>query len=212
MRIFFILFLGVYLFGLQTEIVDINKDIITLNKNVKRGISGVVLCPYEGRKIICANCLSLGNQKAKLEIYDNLKNDAFALPVVYPKLKDEVIFGKDYNRVLIVALNQISYLKVKENLKGKVVIPVDTFAAFLDGLPTREDFIKFAKKMDIGVIVFVLDKVYFVDANSFYVVGEKNLNFNVKKFKLPFYSSYNFDIKEKNIINYYKKMLRGLND
>ena len=209
---FFILFLGVYLFGLQTKIIDINKNIVTLDKDVKRGISGVVLCPYEGKKIICASCVSLGNSKAKLKVYDNLKNRAFALPVVYPRLNDEVIFAKNYERVLIIAPNQIAYLKLKEKFKNKIIIPVDTFAAFLDDLPKREDFIDFAKKMDIGLILFALDKLYFVDANSFYVVDEKNLDFKSKKFKLPFYSSYNFDIKEKNIINYYKKMLRGLND
>ena len=209
---FLILFVGIYLFSFQTQIVDVKKDIISLENSVKRGVSGIVLCPYEEKKIICASCVSLGNKKAKLKVYDNLKNEAFALPVVYPKKGDEVIFAKDYERVLIIAPNQIAYLKLKEKFKDKIIIPVDTFAAFLDDLPKREDFIDFAKKMDIGLILFALDKLYFVDANSFYVVNEKKLDFKPKSFKLPFYSSYNFDIKEKNIINYYKKMLRGLND
>jgi len=213
MRIFFILILfGVFLFSETTTIERVNKKIITLKSDIQKGKTGIVLCPYEGKNIICASCVSLGKNKAKLEIYDNLKNRAFALPVVYPKVNNEVIFGKNYNRIMIIAPNQITYLKLKEKFKNLTIVPVDTFAAFLDDLPEKKDFLDFAKKMDIGLYIFALDKLYIVDSNSFYVINKEDLKLDNKKFKLPFYSSYNFDIEEKNIISYYKKMLKGLND
>ena len=211
MRIIFVLFLAMYLFSFETKIVDIKKNIITIKDNIKRGVSGIVLCPYENKEIICASCVSVGNKKAKLEIYDNLENKAFALPIVYPKPKDKVIFKKNYDRIVIIAPNQFSYLRVKDEFKNFVVVPVDVFAAFLKDIPSKKDFINFAKQMDIGLYIFVLDELYVVDANSFYVLSKRKIDIP-KKFEVPFYSSYDFGIKEKNIINYYKKMLRGLND
>ena len=210
MRIVFIFFIVMFANAAYiANITEVKNLEIRLNKPVTKGISGVVLCPYESEEIICARAISFG-EYAKLYYYDNLKNDAFALPLVYPKKGDRVIFGKNYERILIIAPNQTAYLKLKERFKNFVIIPIDVFAAFLDDLPKREDFINFAKEMDIGLFVFALDRLYFVDANSFYVISKED--FSLKKFKLPFYSSYNFDIKEKNIINYYKKMLKDLND
>ena len=210
MRIIFILFIALFANAAYiANITNVKGLEIKLNKYIQKGVSGVVLCPYENEKIICANVISFGNY-AKLYPYDNLKNDAFALPLIYPKKGDEVVFGKDYERILIIAPNQSIYLKLKYRFKNFVVIPIDTFAAFSDDLPKREDFINFAKEMDIGLFIFALDKLYFTDAKSFYVINKEN--FKTQKFKLPFYSSYNFDIKMKNIINYYKKLLKGIND
>ena len=209
---FLIFFISVLLFAKTTQIVNIDNDVIMLKDNIKKGESGIVLCPYENKKIICASVISIGNKKAKLSVYDNLQNEAFALPIVYPKVNDEVIFGKNYDRVVIIAPNQFTYLSLKDKFKNFTIIPIDTFAAFLEDLPEKKDFLEFAKKMDIGLYIFALDKLYFVDAKSFYVVNKEKFLLLAKKFKLPFYSSYNFDIKEKNIINYYKKMLKGIND
>ena len=211
MRIIFILFTAIYLNALTTaRITDVNGLKITLDKPVQKGVSGVVLCPYQNEEIICAKTVSFGDY-AKLYVYDNLKNDAFGLPLVYPKKGDKVIFGKNYSRVMIIAPNQTVYLKLKERFKNFTIIPIDVFAAFLDDLPTKENFINFTNKMDIGLYIFALDKLYYIDAESFYVINKEDYNFP-KKFKIPFFSSYKFDIKEKDIINYYKKMLKGIND
>ncbi len=211
MRIIFVFFIAIFANAYYVaNIKDVKNLEIKLDKYVKKGASGVVLCPYENESIICARAVSFGNF-AKLYVYDNLKNRAFALPIVYPKKDDRVIFGKNYERIMIIAPNQVIYLKLKDRFKNFTIIPSDVFAAFIDKLPTREDFINFAKKMDIGLYVFVLDKVYLVDAYSFYVIATQDLPLNYKNFKKPFYSSYNFDIKE-NILNYYKKLLRGIND
>jgi len=217
MRFVFILFLGVFLFAKTTKITNIDNDTITVLDNVKKGTSGVVLCPYENREIICARAVLFG-KTGKLKVYDNLANSSFALPVVKPKKGDKIILGKDYNRILIIAPNQNSYVNIKEKLKNKTVISSDMLAAFLDGIPTREDFINFAKKMDIGIYIFVLDKIYVVDAYSFYAIN----SFDYKKveYKKPFFMTYNninlqsglfkymFKSKIKNFEKYYKSLIK----
>jgi len=213
MRIIFILFLAISMYaGMIANITGVNNDIINLNKNIKKGISGIVLCPYEKEEIICARCVSLGDKKAKLYIYKDLQNKAFALPLVFPEKGNKVIFGKNYKRIMIIAPNQEVYLKLKEKYQNSfTIIPVDVFAAFLDEAPTKKDFIKFARKMNIGLFVFALDKIYFVDSESFYDFLTQNYTFKPNlKFKNPFYSSYNFDIKMKNPTQYYKKLIKGI--
>jgi len=209
MRIFFILLIALNLFAnnFVTKITDVSGNVITTEANLKRGISGLVLCPYEGEKIICARCVSAGGDKAVLYTYKALKNEAFALPVVLPKVGDDVIFGKNYERIVIIAPNLNTYLELKKRFSNFTIIPVDVFAAFLDDKPTKADFINFAKKMDIGMYIFALDKLYEVDALTFYAFNEEDYPIS-GKFKIPFYSSYPFDIKMQNPISYYKSMIR----
>jgi hypothetical protein len=206
MRFLVVLLCVIYAFGMEANIENVNKNIVTLNKPVTKGVSGVVLCPYEGKEIICARAVSLG-KKAELKIYDNLKNDAFALPVVSPKKGDKIIFGKNYDRILIIAPNQEEYLKVKNRYKNATVISSDNFAAVIDDIPTKKDFVNFAKKLDIGRIVFVLDKIYEVDAYSFYAV-KKYGNVSAKYNKIFFTTYPDFDLQQKKIISYYKKLIK----
>ncbi len=209
MRIFFILLITISLYaeGLVTHITDVSNNVITTDAFLKKGISGIVLCPYEKEKIICARCVSAGENKAVLYSYKALKNDAFALPIVLPKKNDEVIFGKNYKRIAIIAPNLQTYLKLKKRFSTFSIIPIDVLGVFLEDEPTKEDFINFAKKMDIGMYIFALDKLYEVDALSFYAINEEDFSFK-GKFKLPFYTSYNFDFDMKNPINYYKSMIK----
>ena len=211
MRIIFVFLLAVAAFsqGISVKILSMKGDKITINGNLKKGINGVVLCPYENNKIICARAESLGGNEAKLYVYKALKNDAFALPLVVPKKGDEVLFAKDYSRIMIIALNQTSYLKTKEKYSKNTIIPIDLFAVFLNDNPTKKDFINFAKKMNIGRYIFVLDKIYEVDALSMQVINSYSNNYKNKKFKLPFFTYYRFyDIKIKNPINYYKNLIK----
>ncbi|WP_168175704.1 plasminogen-binding N-terminal domain-containing protein [Nautilia sp. PV-1] len=206
MRWFVFLIFAVLLNAYDVTITNVNSDVATLDKYVKKGVSGVVLCPYNGKNIICARAVCYG-KKAKLLVYKELKNDAFALPVVLPKKGDKILLAKDYDRILIIAPNQLEYLKMKEKYKNATVISSDNFAAFLEGIPSRENFINFAKKLNIGRIIFVLDKIYEVDANSFYAV-KKYGSINAK-YKEIFFTTYpKFDIKGKNIIAYYKSLIK----
>lgn len=199
----FLIFLSLNAY--EVKILDVNNDFVIINKYVKKGVSGVVICPYEDKKIVCAKAISFG-KKAKLEIYDNLKNEAFALPLVYPKKGDTIIFAKDYNRILIIAPNQVEYLKVKEKYKNSIIISPDIFASFVDEIPTKKEFINFAKEMDIGRYIFVLDKIYEVDANSFYII--KKYGKSNAKYKEIFFTNYKKEDIKENLISYYKKLLK----
>jgi len=199
----FLIFLSLNAY--EVKILDVNNDFVIINKYVKKGVSGVVICPYEDKKIVCAKAISFG-KKAKLKIYDNLKNEAFALPLVYPKKGDTIIFAKDYNRILIIAPNQVEYLKVKEKYKNSIIISPDIFAPFVDEIPTKKEFINFAKEMDIGRYIFVLDKIYEVDANSFYII--KKYGKSNAKYKEIFFTNYKKEDIKENLISYYKKLLK----
>jgi hypothetical protein len=222
MRIIFILFLVFsYLISYEARIESVENSSVLLNKSFKNGMSGIVLCPYEDREIICARIIVFEN-KGELKVYDDLENSAFALPVVFPKKGDRVILGKDYNRVMIIAPNQDSYLKVKSMFKNKTFISPDIFATFLDKTPTKKDFINFAKELNIGLYIFVLDKIYLVDAYSFYAIKSLELKKHYK-FEKPFFNTYAislkggffsklFQSKISNYIAYYKKMIKEEND
>jgi len=206
--LFFLIFL-LNLNAYEVNILSVNNNIASINKYVKKGITGLVICPYETQKIICARAISFG-KKVELKVYDNLKNNAFAIPTLYPKKGDKIIFAKDYNRVLIIAPNQVEYLKVKENYKNNAIISPDILASFVDEIPTKEEFINFAKEMDIGRYVFVLDKIYEVDANSFYVI--KKYGKNRAKYKESFFTNYKKKDIKKNLISYYKNLLKEWDD
>ena len=61
--------------------------------------------------------------------------------------------------------------------------------------------------MDIGRIVFVLDKIYEVDANSFYAI--KKYGKNSAKYTEMFFTAFAKEkIKNKNLIAYYKHMIK----
>lgn len=211
MRLILILLSAVLAFsyGIKVKILQVKGNRIIINATLKKGINGIALCPYENSEIICARVVSLGEDEALLYDYKSLKNKAFALPLVFPKKGDKAIFAKDYSRIMIIAPNQTLYLKIKEKYSKNTIIPIDTFALFLDKKPTKREFINFAKKMNIGRFVFVLDKIYEIDALSFQVINSYPNPYKTKKFKVPFFTYYNnYNMKIKNPINYYKSLIK----
>ena len=206
MRWILLVIFAVLLNGFEVNIKEVNGDKIYLDKYVRKGKSGYVICPYDNTNTICARAVSFGNY-AKLYVYDDLKNDAFALPDVKPEKGNKVIFGKDDSRIMIIAPNQNVYLKVMDMYKNCTVISTDLFVPYIEEKPAEKDFISFAKKMNIGKIVFVLDKIYEVDPYSFYVL--KKFGQNSAKYEKIFFTTYpNFDIKLQNAVKYYKHMIK----
>jgi signal peptidase I len=194
MRIFFVLFLGVLLFGAEVKLTKVYGKKGDINVFVKKGVSGIVLCPYMNERIVCARAVSFG-KKVSFYPVDDFQNDAYALPIVFPKTGDEIVFAKDYDRILIIAPNQEVYLKVKELYKNATVVSPDVFAAFLDGEVEKSDFIDFSKKMNIGRIIFILDKIYEVDSFSFYAIKTKKAPITAH-YKRAFFTYFkNFDIE-----------------
>ena len=205
MRIILLFFLAVFSFAFEVEIKKVEGKKAYLKEYVQKGLSGVVLCPYMKEEIICAKAVSFGDY-AKLYVYDELKNKAFALPIVYPKKNNKIIFGKNFKRIMIIAPNQQTYLEVKKRYKGNAIISPDVFLAFVDNEVDKNKLIKFAKIMDIGRYIFVLvDGIYEVDSYSFYVLSKKE--YKGTEFKNAFFTyARNIDIKPLN----YKKFFKGL--
>jgi hypothetical protein len=205
MRIILLFFIAVISFAFEVKIKKVVGDKIFLNSYVQKGLSGIVVCPYMKEEIICARVISNGKE-ANLYAYAKLKNNAFGLPLVYPKPGDKVIFGKNYNRIVIIAPNQTTYLKLKNRYKGNSIISPDVLVAFLGDEVDKKELINFAKDMDIGRYIFALkDGLYEVDALSFYVLNK--IKFKGSDFKNAFFTyARNIDIKPVN----YKKFFKGL--
>lgn len=201
---FFLFFAVVLSFGFDVKITKVDGRIVYYDEIIPKGISGIVICPYEKEKIICARAISYGDF-AKLYAYSELKNNAFALPLVYPKAGDKIIFAKDYNRIMIIAPNQIDYLKVKAKYSKNVIISPDVFIAFVEDDLTKDEFVNFARKMNIGRYVFVLnDGIYEVDAISFYVI--RKLPYKGSSYHKALFTYANFNLEPIN----YKVFFRGI--
>ncbi|GAB6044617.1 hypothetical protein JCM11957_02150 [Caminibacter profundus] len=209
MRIFFVLFLTVFAFAeIRANLVEVYNNYGKIDKKLKKGTSGIVLCPYEGEKIICARAVANGNL-VDFYTYDTLRNDAFALPVVVPKKGDEVVFEKDYNRIMIIAPNQEVYLMIRNKYKNAIIISPDILASFIDGMPDISTFRKFAIENNIVRYIFVIGKkLYEVDSFSFYVINSHKIK-KTSKYNKAFFTYFNnFDIKTENIENYYLKLIK----
>ena len=194
------LFLAIKLFAVG--IVSVDKNIAKIDGDIEKGVSGVVVCPYNGNSIIAANAVSLGDGKVKLSNYDYLKNRAFALPIVPVTQKCEAVFKRNYNRILILAPTQKLYLKLKEEYKNSVIVPVDNFALFFEKDLTKKDILNFAKIMNVGRIIVAKKYLYEVDANSLQVVSKKEYLGSDKNEFFTNYGIFKID---------YKKLIKGVN-
>jgi hypothetical protein len=202
MKRWIVLFLGVLSFAYEANIVKVEGRVAFLDRYVEKGVSGIVICPYMKKEIICARAIAFGT-KAKLYYYSVLKNKAFALPLVYPKPGDKLIVAKNYNRIMIIAPTQTDYLKIKNMYKQNVILSPDLLATFGDDF-TRSEFINLAKNYDIGRYIFAIgNKLYEVDALSFYVIREKT--FKAHPYKKAFFTYLrNFDIAPINFLKYFR--------
>jgi hypothetical protein len=120
-----------------------------------------------------------------------------ALPVVVPKPGDKIIFQKDYRRVMIIAPDRESYYSLVNQYqeKGNSVIPSDVMAVFVednDEIPSRREFINFAKRLNIGRYIFLSDKgIEEIDALSLTPLRVLPWKGNGKvSYKVPFFTTY----------------------
>jgi hypothetical protein len=181
---------------------------------VPKGETGYILCPYMGKEIICGLALSEGEGRVRFEVYDNLKNRAMALPVVLPKPGDKVVFQKNYRRVLIIAPNSEIYFSLLNRYRkeGNTPISSDFLAIFEEdeGVPSREDLISLAKKMDIGRYAIVTPEgVIELDALSLQKLRSYPCNCGPIHYKVPFFTSYNdWEEPEEGILERYNEELK----
>ena len=195
---------------IETNIISSSKIKATIDKKIPNGMTGFII----HNNMVIGKAISNGNYNVNYLSFLKLKNDALATPNITPKKGDTIIFGIYNKRWLLIAPNQESYLKTIKNNPNISFISSDIFATYFDTKPTQKDFIKFCKDFNIGIINFVLDKNYIVDANSFIILDKTNLKKEIN-YKKPFYTNYKkfkkslFSFKPKIWINYYNNMLKN---
>ncbi|MRJ07050.1 MAG: hypothetical protein C6I01_05975 [Epsilonproteobacteria bacterium] len=198
-KIFISMVLGVIfpLFAQQVTLTWVKGKRGEIDTIVPKGMTGYLICPFLNRDIICGLAVSLGDGKVEFKVYDALQNKAMALPVVVPKPGDKIIFQKDYRRVMIIAPDRESYYSLVNQYqeKGNSVIPSDVMAVFVednDEIPSRREFINFAKRLNIGRYIFLSDKgIEEIDALSLTPLRVLPWKGNGKvSYKVPFFTTY----------------------
>jgi len=215
-KILLFAFFVISLFGFNsnqivTTIISSNDKNATLNQNIQIGMTGYVI----HNDMMIAKAVSIGNSHIKYLPLVKLKNNATATPKIFPQVGDNVIFGLYNFRGLIIAPNQQQYSKIKNKYPNINFINPDIFATYFYTKPTKEDFQKFCRDFNVGIIDFVLDKEYIVDCESFYVLDSNNTQ--PQKYIKPFYTTYVklsnslFSTKQSNWVKYYKSLLKVAN-
>ncbi|RUM65991.1 MAG: hypothetical protein DSZ06_04085 [Sulfurospirillum sp.] len=185
----------------QTEftIDSVKGDLITINtnQNFAKGASAVVLRKFDDQhEAIIANAVVIEGKNSKLILklspYNDLTQDVLPNYDIPPKAGDKVLLNHLYNRAMIIAPNQESYLKVRRDYSNFDWVHPDLFALKLvssfHSKPTKEQFQEECKDDTIGLIFFVIkDKTYIVDCKSFKAISYSPITPATKKTK-PFYS------------------------
>jgi hypothetical protein len=216
-KLLFLIFI-VNLFAFTPKSIN-TKILITDSKyalisdiNIQKGLTGYVI---HDNKII-AMAQSLGKGKVKYIPFDSLKNNALATPIIMPKKDDKIIFGLYNKRSLVIAPNQEMYIETIKKHPNIKYVSSDLFSTYVDTTPNKKTFQNFCKDIKIGIIDFVLDKEYIVDCQSMHVLAKYTII--PKKYKRVFFSSYTkltnsfFKSNPKNWTNYYKTLLKGINE
>ena len=193
--------LPIFLFS--SEITAVKSDKIYLDKSYQKGKSGIVLCPYLNKKIICARFISYGSY-AKLFPYKEVVNNSFARPNILPKKGDKVLFNFNYNRILIIAPNQKIYEHIKNLYQNLNIIPSDNLATYVDKFD-KKNLLSFQRDLNIGRYIFYhKGNIFEIDAFSLYAIKKKKLKIYAN-YNGPFFTYLkNFGIKNINYLQIFK--------
>jgi hypothetical protein len=181
----------------ETQLLKVVGDRGVVEKPVPKGEVGILLCPYSKGEIICGYLEGVGGRQVQLFPYTPLKNEAMALPVVPPKPGDRALFGKDYNRVIVIAPDQRSYLQLVQLYRdrGNTIIPSDLIVTVgkveRDQFPTPGQLRQVAESLNVGRYIFLgPDGVEEVDAFSLTPIGRAPFQLKASQYRVPFFTTY----------------------
>jgi hypothetical protein len=211
-----LMLLSIHLFAnelgqIDTTILKSGKLYAIIDKDVPKGLSGYVV----QNKMFIAKVISLSHKRVKYLPFAKLKNEALASPDLFPKKGDKVVFGIYNNRRLLIAPNQYIYISIKNKYPTIKWLSSDLFANYFTTKPQKEDFQKFCRNFNVGLIDFILDKEYIVDCNSFVVLSTSPIH-NSAKYTKPFFATYSkftkdiFSFVPSDWIKYYKSLLKTI--
>lgn len=212
-----------------TTVQNITKDSATIGiGNLTTGQSGVIVHNFDDAKsIIIADfevvSSSVNSSKVKFK-YTNFENKvAIPTPNIEVKNGNTAILNHMYNTSILITPNFESFELVSKNFTEQNFLHSDIFGAYLKShnrpVPTKEDFVNFCNKHNIGTMFFVLNgMIYVLDSKTFAVLEEYKVKKDIKdsSFMTPFYTNVEdiklgiFSFGDKNIgdyNSYYKKLL-----
>jgi len=220
------LFATVNLQTQTTKIFDVTQNSATINiPNLSIGQSGVVVTDIDENSIILAQAIitETSNSNSTIEFLDTkvLLQDAIPTTKLRPVDGDSFILNHLYNTSLLIVPNETAKQSVQELYKNQNFLSEDFFAAYLKlinkPVPTKETFLAFAQKQQIGTLFIVVqNNLFIVDSLSFKVLDTILIDNKDNSTNVPFLTKidqietglWSFD--EKNINNYdlhYLKML-----
>lgn len=202
--IFLVFLLGLEVFAgiLRSPIISVNKEqtsaSIKINK-IDIGMSGFISHKIKGgHSSILKNATVISYDKdtkiAKLELSEfiDLKNNALPNGKWIVEVGDTAVLAFGYTRGLLISPNEEIYYRITKSAKIQWIHP-DLFATILsfNGHPTplREDFIKIASGLSIGLVYIFLDKkIYTLDTKSFKILSIMDADLLQDESNTPFYT------------------------
>ncbi len=197
------------------------------DKNISIGASGIVLHSFDDKhKTIIANARVVSKENGKLTVvfskFDRLVQKALPDYKIKPSKGDILILNYLYNRVLPIVPDQESLKEFKENFPAFEIVHPDLFGSKLffenEPIPAKSDFRSNCIKNDYSLLFFKIEKRgYFVDCNTFDILGSVSSLKDANTTQKPFYTrvlniknSLGGILGEKDIgdyVRYYKKLL-----
>ncbi len=212
----------------KAKIISINTNtaIVKSFPDVQIGSSGVVVHNFDkNHSSIVAKIIVINKNNTTITVkfvpFKDLEQSVLPVPKILPQVGDEVILNYLYNYALPITPNYQTYKKVINTHQDIQWLHPDLFAAKLftenNPTPTKQDFQKMCKNYNFSLLYFAIDNTgYFVDCNSFKVIGEEAMPTKGKAM-IPFFtrikniktSWYSFNKSTiSNYDTYYKNLIR----
>lgn len=205
MKYLFLLFALVFELSagiVKAPIVSFDKERSVATINVKKidvGMSGFVfhqIAPNHSSvlKSALVSAYDESSQTATLKLsdYNGLRNNSLPTGKWSVEPGDTAVFAFGYSRALLIAPSEEIYHQVSKSVKIQWLHP-DIFATILSfrGHPTplKSDFEAMGVANSVGLLfVYLEQKVYMLDVNSFKILSINNAPLTQDGVKLPFYS------------------------
>lgn len=176
----------------EANIVAVDADIITLDRQYVKGVSGIVVHRYNDRhSAIIAAVVSLGGDKAQVVNASYVQNTRLPDIATTIEVGDTVVMGYLYNRSLLIAPNEATYKEVLEIYPNIDFVNPDllAFQMMREGrnMPTKQSIQEYCNQNAIGLVYIVTaDMGYFLDVNSFDILNVEPIDSSGDRV-LPFF-------------------------
>lgn len=163
--IFSTLFSGDFGDRVAFPVKKVEGDLLYINRyDFKVGESGYVIRWFDSEHAAIVASVVVKENKGDDTVltfkpYEGLKNDAFPVAKLSPRVGDEVLIRSNYKRALLIAPNLELYQKITASYSDTNWIHPDLFASELiksgTNRPTKKDFRNFCTTYAVGIVYFV---------------------------------------------------------